>query len=172
VLVVMSGLPGAGKSAVADAIGRALPAPVLAVDPIDAAMRRAGIGAGQPTGLAAYLVADALARRMLGLGLTVVVDAVNAVAAARAQWPAIAADLGVPSRVIEVTCSDPELHRRRLAARHRDLPGFPEPTWPDVLAARAEYQPWTVDRLVLDSVDDLDRNTARALAYLTGAPGR
>lgn len=166
----MTGLPGTGKSAVADAIGRTLRAPVLSVDPIDAAMRQSGIGAGQPTGLAAYVVAEVLARRMLALGLAVVIDAVNAVAAARAQWAAVGADLDVPVRVIEVTCSDPELHRRRLAARRRDLPGFPEPSWSDVLATRGGYVPWTVDRLVLDSVDDLDGNVARALAYLASPP--
>lgn len=48
----MAGLPGAGKSAVADALGRALDATVLSVDPVEAAMWRAGVGRDQPTGRA------------------------------------------------------------------------------------------------------------------------
>jgi broad-specificity NMP kinase len=36
VLVVMSGLPGTGKSAIADALRHELGAPVLSVDPIEA----------------------------------------------------------------------------------------------------------------------------------------
>lgn len=171
-LVVVSGLPGVGKSAVADAVGHALRAPVVSVDPIDAAMRRAGIGPDQPTGLAAYVVAEALARHTLALGIDVVIDAVNAVEPAQDQWIGVASDLGTPLRVMEVVCSDTGLHRARLAARIRDLPGFPEPTWDEVLRVRASFEPWTVDRLLLDSVDDLAGNVSRALAYVGAAsPG-
>lgn len=166
-LIVMSGLPGVGKSVVAEGLGRALPAPVLSVDPIEAALWRAGIARDQPTGYAAYAVADEQARRLLGLGLTVVIDAVNNVVPAQDGWFAVARDLHVPVRVIEVICSDPDLHRDRLARRVRDLGPFREPTWDDVLARDAESQPWTVDRLTLDSVDDADANVARALAYVS-----
>src|SRR5262245_763655 len=69
--IVMSGLPGAGKSAIADAIAGTLPAAVISVDPIEAAMRRSGVGADQPTGLAAYVIADALARHMIRLDQSV-----------------------------------------------------------------------------------------------------
>ena len=34
-LIVLSGLPGTGKSAIADGIGRATGLPVLSVDPIE-----------------------------------------------------------------------------------------------------------------------------------------
>ena len=169
VLIVMSGLPGAGKSAVADDLGRALPAPVLSVDPIEAALREAGIAADQPTGYAAYVVADAQARRMLALGQTVVIDAVNNLAIAQAGWRDVARDTGVPMRIIEVVCSDVELHRRRLASRIRDLPGFREPTWADVLVRQAEADPWPEDHLVLDSVAEPGANLACALAYVTAA---
>ncbi|NUS77369.1 MAG: AAA family ATPase, partial [Streptomyces sp.] len=66
-LVVMAGLPGTGKSSVAEALGRALAAPVVSVDPIEAAMWRAGVGRDQPTGLAAYVVAEAVADGVLAL---------------------------------------------------------------------------------------------------------
>jgi hypothetical protein len=143
-----------------------LRAPVAAVDPIEAAMRRAGIGPKQPTGLAAYVVAEALARRMLAIGLDVVIDAVNAVGPAQGQWIGAAADVGVPLRVIEVVCSDTRPHRARLAARTRDLPGLPEPTWDDVLPVGAGFERWTVDRLLLDG---LDGNVSRALDYVGAA---
>jgi adenylylsulfate kinase-like enzyme len=42
-LIAMAGLPGAGKSSVAEALGRKLTAPVVSVDPIEAAMWRAGV---------------------------------------------------------------------------------------------------------------------------------
>jgi hypothetical protein len=48
-LVVMTGLPGTGESAVAEAVARALPAPVFSADPLEAVLLRAGIDRGQPS---------------------------------------------------------------------------------------------------------------------------
>jgi predicted kinase len=166
VIVVMSGLPGVGKSALADAIGRALGATVLSVDPIETALWQAGIARDQPTGIAAYQVADVLAREQIRLGGIAVVDAVNGVEIARAQWRAIASDFDVPLRIVEVVCSDIDLHRSRVVGRIRDLPGFPELTWADVVAVAATFEPWTEERLTVDSADDLEANISRALGYV------
>src|SRR5215468_11233932 len=162
----MSGLPGVGKSAMAEAIGRALGATVLSVDPIEAALWQAGIARDQPTGVAAYQVADVLAREQIQLGGVVVIDAVNGVEIARAQWRAIASDFDIPMRVIEVVCSDVELHQSRVAARLRDLAEFPELTWSYVLETKAEFEPWIDERLTIDSADDLEANISRALGYV------
>jgi hypothetical protein len=50
VLIVLSGLPGTGKSTVADGIARALRLPVLSVDPLESAILRAGIAPSFKTG--------------------------------------------------------------------------------------------------------------------------
>jgi predicted kinase len=165
-LIVMSGLPGAGKSAVAEELGRRIPAPVLSVDPVEAAMWRAGIDRGQPTGLAAYVVVEALAGEILALGQRVIVDAVNDAEEAREQWRALARRSGAALRLIEVICSDPDVHRRRLAGRRRGLDGFPEPTWASVQARRAAFTNWCADRLVLDSIASPADNARTALAHL------
>lgn len=164
-LIAMAGLPGAGKSSVAEGLGRALRAPVVSVDPIEAALRRAGVAPGRLTGLAAYLAAEAVADGVLALGQSVIVDAVNAVEPARGRWRALAARHGVALRVIEVCCSSPTVHRARLEARHRGIAGLPEPTWADVEARRAEFEPWHEERLSLDSTADLAANIERALGY-------
>ena len=131
-LIVMAGLPGSGKSAIAEAVGRALRLPVLSVDPIEAAMRRAGIDRTQPTGLAAYVVAEAVASDILALGQGVVVDAVNAVEPARQMWRALAKTHETELRWIEVECSDPDLHRTRLEDRNRGYRAPYEPSWAGV----------------------------------------
>ncbi|MFE3375994.1 AAA family ATPase [Streptomyces anulatus] len=77
-LIAMAGLPGAGKSSVAEALGRKLSAPVVS------------------------------------MGQTVIVDAVNAVEAARGQWRSLADRHDVLVVFIEVVCSDPVVPRRRL----------------------------------------------------------
>ena len=164
----MAGLPASGKSALAEALGRALPAPVLSVDPVEAAMWRAGIDRAQPTGLAAYVVVEAVAGAVLGLGQHAIVDAVNDVEPARRQWRDLAAAHGTTQRIVEVVCSDPQLHRSRLESRRRDLPDGFEPTWEQVRRRRDGYRTWTEDRLVVDSVNDLDVNVQAALAYLAG----
>jgi predicted kinase len=167
-LIAMAGLPAAGKSSIARGVGGTLSAAVVSVDPIEGALRRSGIAADQPTGLAAYLVAEAVADELLGLGLTVIVDAVNAVEPARQQWRALASRRRVRLVFIEVVCSNLDAHRRRLEARDRGIEGFAEPTWADVERVRAGFEPWTDRRLVLDSAADLSANTKQALEFIAG----
>jgi predicted kinase len=165
-LIAMAGLPGSGKSTVAEELGRRLPAPVLSVDPVEAALWQAGIDRSQPTGLAAYYVVEAMAANVLDLGQTVVVDAVNDAPEARRQWRGAAERQGVPLAWIEVVCSDPGLHRSRLEGRRRDLPGFPEPAWDSLAARRAGLGSWSEERLVLDSAEALEPNVEKALDHL------
>ncbi|GAB3831494.1 AAA family ATPase [Dactylosporangium cerinum] len=166
VLIAMCGLQGTGKSTIAGQLARELPAPVLPVDPVEIALWAAGIDRDQPTGLAAFVVVGALAGAMLKLGQTVVVDAVNDAEVARQQWRDLAARHEVPLRFVEVVCSDPALHRRRLEERRDvDLAGAAEPTWESVEARRAGFEGWDDERLVLDSVDPVADNVRRALEY-------
>lgn len=165
-LVLLSGLPGSGKSALGDELGRQLSAAVLSVDPIEAAMLRCGIPRSFATGVAAYEVAAVLAEYQLQLDLTVIGDAVNSLEVGREMWRRAARRADAQVVVIEVVCSDVDLHRSRLAARTRDINGFPEPTWDDVLARRDEWEQWPEDRLVVDSVSPLADNVERVLAHL------
>lgn len=162
-LIVLSGLPGTGKSALGDALGRSLRAPVLSVDPIESALLEAGLEHGFTTGLAAYVVAQRLAADYLALGLTVVADAVNDAEEAREGWRRIAE--GVPLHVVECVCADEALHRRRLEARDRGL-AFAEPTWESVLLRRAQWRPWPERTLVVDSALPLAGNLAKVLTAL------
>lgn len=169
VLIVMAGLPGAGKSTVAGAIAQALGCALLSVDPIEAEMWRAGIEQDQPTGLAAYVVAEDLAREQLRAGNDAIIDAVNDVEDARAQWTSVAAALGRPVVFVEVFCSDPDVHRGRLESRRRGILGFPEPTWESVVARREGFERWPDVRLRLDSTRPLDEIVRESLAHVEDA---
>jgi predicted kinase len=168
VLVIMSGLPGVGKSRLADEVARGLGAVVLSVDPIEAAIVRCGIAQSFETGVAAYEVVAILAEHQLRLGLTVIADAVTSLEVARAMWRRTVRRSHSAMRVIEVICSDEEVHRRRLAGRQRGIEGFPEPSWEDVLRRRDEWEPWTDDHLTVDSVRELDENVVAVLEFLNG----
>jgi predicted kinase len=172
-LIAMAGLPGAGKSTIAEVLGSRLSAAVVSVDPIESAILSAGIDSDQPTGLAAYLVAETIAELVLNSSEHVIIDAVNAVDPAREQWIALAHRQGVSVRFIEVVCSDVELHRKRLENRGRKLPHVAEPTWHAVEQSLDEYSAWTgssaaVARITLDSVQPLGVNVEAALAFLQG----
>jgi len=170
-LVVTAGLPAAGKSTIAEVVGNRLGLPVLSVDPIEAAILSAGIEAEQPTGLAAYLVAEAMAEGVLSHGRGVVIDAVNAVEPARDQWVKLAARQGATLRFLEVVCSDPEVHRERLAARN-GRHAVVDAAYA-VEQSLSEWEPWTgeaasVPRVTLDSVRPLGVNIEQALSFLEG----
>ena len=86
----------------------------------------------------------------------------------RLAWRALATRRRVRLGFIEVVCSDPVLHRRRLEERVRDIEGLDEPDWAAVERRRAAFEPWDDRRLVLDSVDDLAANVKRALEFVAG----
>jgi predicted kinase len=167
-LIAMCGLPGAGKSTVALAVGRALGAPVMSVDPVEAAMLRSGVDPGQPTGLAAYVVVEAVAEGNLGMGRPVIVDAVNDAPQARAQWVGLAGRAGVPVRFVEVVCSDVGLHRARLAGRGRRFEALAEPSWESVQRRQAAFEAWREPRLVVDSVFPVAQVVAAVMRYVEG----
>ena len=151
-LIVFGGRPGSGKTTLSRTLAQELHAVWLRVDLIEAATWRAGVAQDQPTGLAAYCVAFALAVVHLDMGTPIVVDAVNPVEAARQGWRELAASRSLPTRVIEVVCSSESEHRRRVSARKSDLPGFAVPTWDEVVDR--EYEPWTEERLIVDTATD------------------
>jgi predicted kinase len=170
VLVVFTGLPGTGKSAVANAIGAALPAPGFSRDRIEAALWAGGVSADLGSGRAAYDVMTALADEQLAVGQPAVLDSVATTESIRAAWRGVSTRHAAPLRVIQCVCSDARVHRSCLEGRRRDIPGWYELTWSDVEDVRARYEPWraAVDgeqHLVLAAVSPLAANIAAALAF-------
>ncbi|HMH96791.1 MAG TPA: ATP-binding protein [Bradyrhizobium sp.] len=167
-LIVLSGLPGSGKSMLAEGLSRKLSVPVFSVDPIEAAMWRS---AKAQTGIAAYDVAIALADEHLRLGHSVIVDAVNAVEAPRAAWRNLASKYQADLKIVECICADETVHRRRIEARVRNIDGMAEVSRARVIERRAEYQAWTDRRLTLDtSIDAPESLLAEALNYVRASP--
>jgi predicted kinase len=144
-LIVMSGLPGVGKTAISRELARATGAVHLRIDSIEQAMR----AAGWPVEGEGYDVAYAVAAENLVIGHTVIADCVNPWPLTRDAWRAVAERAGVRAIEIEVVCSDLVEHRRRVEQRQPDIDGHQLPTWNDVV--ERDYRPWDRPRLVLDT---------------------
>lgn len=171
-LVVLTGLPGTGKSTIAGLAARRLRATLLVVDSIEASLWRAGISRREPTGLAAYVIAQNAAESSLRAGSSVVADAVNAVKDAREGWQRAAERTRSMLWVVEMVCSDPREHRRRIQSRSTDS-AYPDAgDWQQVRTR--PFEPWTLPRprLVLDTARMSELECERALdRYLPVAGG-
>jgi predicted kinase len=165
VLIEFGGLPGTGKSTLAARLAEETAAVWLRIDEIEAAMRRNGLTAEQ-TGVAAYSVAHDVAANHLRRGLTVIADAVNPVSEARAGWRGLAASVGCDHLVIETVCPDRDEHRRRVAERVSDLPGWVYPTWTEVQQRAVLYEPRSDDRLTLDTTRPAEVSYQELMAFV------
>ncbi|MCA6109966.1 AAA family ATPase [Bradyrhizobium cenepequi] len=147
-LIAMAGLPGVGKSSIAQHLARRTGAVWLRIDSMDQAIWASGTA---PSDLfdSTYRAAQAVAADNLALGLDVIADCVNDCQEARDGWETAARRIGAEVKWLEVVCSDPLEHRRRVETRSSDIVGLHLPDW-DAVAARA-YDKWNRDRIVIDT---------------------
>ena len=180
-LVLVTGLPGTGKSTLAQRIAPRLGAPVLGWDWMMGALTPfAGIQAAisDMDRLDHRAVGWSLlwqtARAQLDRGQSVVLDGV-ARAAETAGTRRLARDCRAGALILMTVCPDEAEHRRRIEGRVRGIPGWHELTWADVETTRSRFEtPPDVD-LVVDSRRGLDDAVERTIAIAGTAadvPGR
>lgn len=159
-LVIFSGLPGTGKTTLARTLAGRLAAMHLRVDTIEQALRSVARG-DDPVGPEGYFVAYAIAADNLRLGRIVIADSVNPLPETRDAWREVGRKAGVATAEVEIVCSDPAEHRRRVETRRADIAGFRLPSWQDVVDR--DYRPWDRNRLIIDTAG---RGVDRCLSML------
>jgi predicted kinase len=153
-LVVVSGLPGVGKTTIASRLARQIRAAHVRIDTIEQAVIEA-TPLVQPLGPVGYLIGYAVATDQLRNHVSVVADSVNPLGVTRLAWREVGVRHAVRTVEVEVICSDADEHRRRAETRTSSVPGLVLPTWQQIFDR--EYEPWDYPPLIVDTAGaDID----------------
>lgn len=150
-LVAVSGLPGVGKTSVAEIIAARTRSVHLSIDAVEESILACELPSGWQVGVAAYEAVRAMAEQNLRLGHDVIVDAVNDSEEARQIWRTAASRTDARIEFVYLMISDAREHERRLSGRDRGLVFVGEPTWTEVERRRADYAAWSDEVLEFDT---------------------
>jgi predicted kinase len=151
--VVLCGLPGTGKSTLAELAGARLGLPVFSFDWFLGALTPCGVVRPDNAGPVGNQLMSAVLAGQLRTGHGAVLDPGGFRQAERTRWRAICESLGARFVGVECVCPDETVHRRRVEARSRAIPGWAATvTWEHVGRMRALWEPWDEPHLVLNTL--------------------
>ena len=146
VLYIFSGLPGVGKSTLAQRLATKLGGVFIRIDTIEQSLRDLCSWSVQGEG---YQLAYRIAADNLSIGLSVVADSCNPIELTRSEWEEVARSHAAVPLNIEIICTDKAEHRLRVETRQPGVLGLRLPTWQEV--KQRQYDEWTKDRIVIDT---------------------
>ena len=168
-VILFTGLPGTGKSTLAEHVARTVRAPSFAGDWLMGGLKPAHSALGQldhsDYTAAWFGLLRTLVTRQLMLDQSAIVDDIVS-DSDFALWRETAAHFSARLSLIECVCSDEAVHRVRIQGRVRGIPGWHEVGWDHVELMRAEVPPLTVDRLIVDAMEPVEDNLRRVLSYI------
>ena len=170
-LVVVTGWTGAGKSTIAERLADELDATVASFDWVMSGLRsmpevwadiEVPVERQRRVG---WNLLSRIAEQQLRRGSSCILDLVAREEPVR-EWRRLADEHRAHLAVIECICSDIDVHRSRVEGRQRNIPGWYELDWDQVELGRQRYAPLSGSKVVIDAVDDIDRNLDRVRAHL------
>lgn len=167
--IIFSGLPGTGKSALADRLAREFHLPLLRIDDLADCM---------PPGMdrnttafwdQAIFALLLLAESQLRLGVSVIADSIF-MNSDRSHAGAIALQTGARFLPVHTFLSDETVWEARVNERFEKFsPGMGVASWEQVTAQRRGYRPWEPGTaLFVDAVRPLDENYSLVKEMITG----
>jgi adenylate kinase family enzyme len=162
-IIIIGGVPGTGKTTLAELLSKEIEATCFSKDKLEAAILRRGIANKDSLNGVGYELLSEIAKTELDHNRSVILDSVASSQRVLEFWPHI-----ITQKIyyIECICSDEELHKERVEGRSRNITGWYEITWNDILKIKKSYQPFSENRLIIDSANDLSKNVAKAINYV------
>jgi predicted kinase len=148
VLYIFSGLPGVGKSTLAQYFAEKINAVYIRIDTIEQGIRDLCKFNVQGEG---YRLAYRIVEDNLKIGNSVISDQCNTIKLTREEWKNIALKNNCEYMNIEILCSNKEEHKNRIENRETDVENLKLPTWEEVM--EREYEPWEEEHLIIDTAN-------------------
>ena len=163
-LVIFSGLPGTGKSTLANRLARELHWPLLRIDDV---VNNIPENPGVEFWDSQVEVLLTLTEAQLEIGLSVVVDSVF-MNTDRQHAQALAQKYQAHFRPIYTHLSDEKIWEQRLTARYIELNNLAVSTWEQVQRQRGHFRNWERDMaLFVDAMDSAEKNYEAVLRFVT-----
>jgi len=163
-LVIFSGLPGVGKSTLANRLARELRWPLLCIDDVVGEIPANADVAFWDSKVAVLLDITA---SQLRLGLSVIVDSVF-MNTDRLHAQHLAHEHGARFRPLYVFVSDDKIWEQRVTARYNELQHKDVATWERIQYQRGHFRNWEPGTaLFVDTLHAAEQNYADVLRFVT-----
>jgi predicted kinase len=162
-LVIFSGLPGTGKSTLANRLARELGWPLLCIDDV---IGEVPSNAGIPFWDSKVAILLRLTEVQLELGLSLIVDSVF-MNMDRNHARELARRYEARFRPIHVFISDDEVWEQRVTARYAEMKNSQVATWERIQHQRERFRAWEPDTaLFVDSLNPAEQNYETVLSFV------
>ena len=163
-LVIFSGLPGVGKSTLANRLARELRWPLLCIDDV---VGELPANPGVEFWDAKVAVLLDITESQLRLGLSAIVDSVF-MNTDRLHAQQLAHEHGARFRPIHVFVSDDKVWEQRVTARYNEMNHKDVATWERIQSQRGHFRDWEPGTaLFVDSLQPVEQNYADVLRFVT-----
>lgn len=162
-LIIFSGLPGTGKSTLANRLARELQVPLLCIDDLIGEVPE---GAGTSFWDSKVAILLRLAEVQLELGLSVILDSVF-MNMDRYHAQELARKYGPRFYPIYMFVSDDQVWEQRVRARYEDAKGIRVASWERIQHQRERFRTWeSGTALFIDSLNPADKNYEAVLNFV------
>jgi predicted kinase len=164
-LILFSGLPGCGKTRLAQALAKQLNIPLFAKDRFQSFLRQQEF-TGR-SGVEGYLMMLDMAEQQLSLNVSVILDGVFPLPGFRGKARKLAEIYGSTFVPIYCYCSDETLWEQRMEGRDQYVPHWSPVGWEEVERIRPTFTSWDEKKaLFLDAVRPFEENLQAALDWI------